>query len=146
MKRYVVRLTEEERCELKGLVGKGRSAAYKICHAHILLQADADGPGWLDEQIAAACAVHLNTVANVRRRCVEQGLAAALERKPRETPPRARRLDGEQEAHLIALSCSPAPEGRRRWTLHLLADKLVELRVVDEISHETVRQALKKTR
>ena len=144
-KKYIVRLTDEERTQLKELIAKGRAAAYRITHAHILLQADADGPAWPDERIAEALRVHVNTTHNVRQRFVEGGLETALNRKKRLMPPRQRILDGEGEARLIALSCSGPPAGRARWTLHLLADKMVELRIVDSISHETVRQALKKT-
>lgn len=144
-KRYIVRLSEEERRQLKDLVGKGRAAAYKICHANILLLADADGPAWGDERIAEALSCHVGTVANVRMRLLERGLEGALERKKQERPSRQRLLDGQKEARLIALACSEPPQGRARWTLHLLADKMVELKVLESISHETVRQALKKT-
>ena len=146
MVKYVVRLTEEERKSLKELTVKGRTQAYRIKHAHILLKTDADGPNWTDERIAEAISVHVNTVRNVRQRFVEEGLEAALGRKKPELPPRERILDGEKEARLIALGCSAPPKGRARWTLRLLADKLVELEIVDQISHETVRQGLKKTR
>jgi len=145
MKKYLVRLTDEERAALKGLVSKGKAAAHKIKHAHILLQVDAAGPAWTDEQTAKAWRCHTNTVRNVRRRLVEQGIEAALERKPREKPPRPRVLDGQAEAHLIALACGEAPEGHARWTLMLLADKLVELKVVESVSYRTVQRVLKKT-
>lgn len=144
-KKYIVRLTAQERRDLKDLVGKGRGAAYKMRHANILLLADAGGPGWSDERIAEATSVHLCTVANVRQRFVERGLEAALGRKKQIRPSRQRLLDGEKEAKLIAIACSEAPEGRAHWTLHLLADKLVELNIVQSISHETVRRTLKKT-
>ena len=144
-KRYVVRLTDEERSRLKDMVSKGRAAAYKIKHANILLLADADGPGWTDVRVSEALGRCPLTVANVRRRLVERGLEGALARKRQERPSRARILDGEGEARLIALACGEPPEGRSRWTLHLLADKLVELRLVEGISYETVRRALKKT-
>ena len=145
MKKYIVRLTDEERETLEDLVGKGKTAAYKIKHANILLQVDADGPGWTDEQSAQAFRCHANTVRNVRQRLVEQGMEAALERKKQEKPSRERILDGKAEAHLIALACGDAPEGRARWTLELLADKLVELRVVESVSYRTVQRTLKKT-
>ena len=145
-KRYIVRLTPGEREELACLVSKGKAAAYKIMRAHILLKADADGPGWFDRQIAEAFGCHARTVENVRRRLVLEGLPAALERKKRARPPRTPILDGAGEARLIALACSEPPEGRARWTLGLLADKLVELNVVDGISYQTVRRTLKKTR
>jgi transposase len=146
-KKYVVRLTSEERTTLQRLVSVGKAAARKILHARILLQADqgSDGPAWTDARIAEALTAHHRTVADVRQRLVEQGLEAALNRKKRECPPRPRKLDGEAEAHLIALRCGRPPEGRTRWTLHLLADKLVELKVVDSLSYETVRRTLKKT-
>jgi transposase len=143
-KKYVVRLTDEERESLQVLIGRGKTAAYKIKHANILLNADANGPDWIDRQIAEAFHVHKNTVSNVRQRFVEEGLESALQRKQPAEPPHKPILDGEKEAKLLALSCSAPPEGRCRWTLHLLADKLVELGVVETISHETVRQALKK--
>jgi transposase len=144
-KKYIVRLTAQERQDLKDLVGKGRGAAYKMRHANILLLADADGPGWSDERSAEATSVHACTVANVRQRFVERGLESALGRKRQIRPSRERLLDGEKEAKLIAIACSEVPEGRAHWTLHLLADKLVELNIVESISHETVRRTLKKT-
>jgi transposase len=144
-KRYVVRLTEPEREELRRLVGKGRAAAYKIRHAHILLLSDAEGPAWSDTRVAEAIGVHPFTVRNVRQRLVQRGLEGALARKRQDCPSRPRLLDGQKEARLIALACGEPPEGRRRWTLHLLADKMVALNVVESISHETVRKALKKT-
>ena len=144
-KRYVVRLSAEEREQLKNLVSKGKGAAYKIKHANIMLAADANGPSWTDPRIAEALSVHPKTVANVRERFVLQGLEAALGRNPQSSPSRERILDGAKEARLIALACSQAPPGRCRWTLRLLADKLVELEVADSISYETVRRTLKKT-
>ena len=143
-KKYIVRLTCDERRELEGLVRKGQTKAYRIKHAHILLKADADGPAWTDEEIGEAFCCHIRTVEGIRRRFVLRGLETALERKKRATPPRERILDGEKEARLIALSCSQPPEGRSRWTLELLADKMVELKILDEISYQTVRRALKK--
>lgn len=145
-KKYVVRLSEEEREELDSLTRKGKGAAYRIKHANILLKADADGPGWQDRQIAQAFSCHAATVARVRQRFVEEGLQRALGRRKQRSPSRAWLLDGEQEARLIALSCSQAPDGRARWTLRLLAGRLVELQIVDSICHETVRRTLKKTR
>lgn len=144
-KRYIVRLTSEERTELQAIVSKGRKTVTKFKHAQILLQADVDGPAWTDQEIAAAVFCHPNTVANIRQRCVEQGLEAALERKKQAHPSRTPSLDGAGEARLIALGCSSPPEGRSGWTLRLLADKLVELEIVESISHETVRTVLKKT-
>lgn len=145
-KRYVVRLSDGERRELEELLSRGKAAAQKIKHANILLKADADGEGWTDEDIAGTFLVHPNTVRGIRQRFVEEGLGSALNRKRRALPPRERILDGQKEARLIALSCSKPPEGRARWTLRLLADEMVELEIVDSISHETVRQGLKKTR
>lgn len=144
--KYVVRLTREERSELEDLVRKGKTQAYRIKHANILLAVDADGPRWTDEQAAQAFHCHTNTVSSVRQRFVEGGLEAALERKRQEKPSRTPILDGEGLARLIAISCSKPPEGRARWTLKMLADKLVELEVVDSISDQTVRRTLKKTR
>jgi transposase len=145
-KKYIVRLTEEERKRLTDLVTTGKAAAYKIRHANMLLKADADGPAWKDETIAEAFSAHVNTVAGVRQRFVEQGLEAALNRKKRERPPREIKVTGEVEAKIIALRCSEPPEGYDRWTLRLLADKAVEMQIVDSISHEAVRQVVKKKR
>ena len=144
-KTYIVRLTDVEREELKRLIDAGKAAAYRIKHANILLKVDADGPNWTDEQAADAFNCNAKTVRNVRQRFVENGFSSALERKKQQNPSRERVLDGKAEARLIALRCGDPPEGFARWTLHLLADKLVELEVVDSISHETVRQTLKKT-
>jgi transposase len=147
MEKYAVELTSEERKELSELVSKGKASARKITHARVLLQSDssADGPSWTDEQISEAFGVHTNTIHGVRRHFVEHGLGAALDRKEQDRPSRQRLVDGDLEAHLIALRCGDPPEGAKRWTLRLLADKLVELEIVPSISHETVRQALKKT-
>jgi len=144
-KRYVVRLTGAERAKLLGLVRTGKVAAHKRVHSRVLLKADEGkhGPGWTDDEIAEALEIHRNTVHNIRKRFVEQGLEAAVNRK--KLPPRLRKLDGAQEARLLAVACGPPPEGRARWSLRLLADRLVELDVVDTISYETVRQTLKKT-
>lgn len=144
-KTYIVRLTDGERQELLQLTRRGKAAAYKLKHAHILLQVDANGPNQSDEYVAKALHCHGNTVRNVRQRFVEQGLAAALVRKKQTQPSRQRLLDGAKEAHLIALRCGPPPQGQAKWTLKLLADKLVELHVVETISYETVRQTIKKT-
>jgi transposase len=144
-KKYIVRLSDEERRQLTELTSKGKAAASKIRHAHILLKADADGPAWTDTKIAESFAVSVNTVLGIRQRLVEQGLEAALNRKPQARPSRTPRLDGEGEARLMALRCSAPPAGRARWTLRLLAAQAVALDIVETISHETVRQALKKT-
>lgn len=146
-KRYVVTLTAEERSFLQGLVSKGRAAAHKQTHARILLKADegAQGEGWTDGEIAEALGVAVSTIERIRQRFVEEGLDAALGRKKQENR-RVRKIDGDAEAHLVALVCGKPPNGRARWTLRLLADKLVELELVDSVAHETVRQTLKKTR
>jgi transposase len=144
LKRYIVRLSKQEQEYLQDLVSTGKSVAYKIKHANILLNIDSNGPGWTDEEAAMALSCHSNTVANLRQRLVEQGLEAALERKANQRPSRQRVCDGESEAKLIALRCGEPPAGQARWTLRLLADKAVELEIVPAISHETVRQVLKK--
>lgn len=144
-KKYVVRLAEQERRDLESLIKKGTAKAYRVKHANILLKTDAEGPAWTDEKIADAFGCHKNTVVQVRRRFVEEGLERALGRKKQKRPSRAKLLDGEQEAQLIALSCGPPPEGRSGWTLRLLSRRLVEMEVVETISYETVRRVLKKT-
>jgi transposase len=147
MKRYKVTLTAEERQHLHDLIAAGKADARKLTHARILLKADAaeGGPAWQDRRIAEALEVSTDTVERTRQRFVELGLDAALDRKQRERPPREIKLDGRAEARLIALACSAPPPGRAVWTMQMLADKLVELEVVDSISDETVRLALKKT-
>lgn len=142
--KYVVRLTEDERQSLQGLVSGKRIAADRALRARILLKADLDGDAWSDTEIADAFEVGLSTIHRLRQRLVEDGLEAALSRRPMSSK-RPTKLDGAQEARLIAIACGPAPEGRARWTLRLLADKLVELEVVDSIGTEAVRQTLKKT-
>ena len=144
--KFIVRMTAEERSSVEGLVSKGKSAAATLTHARILLKADRSDPeaGWLDERIAEALDVSLSTIYRVRQAFVEQGLGAALQRK-RPTGRFYRKLDGAAEAQLIALACSAPPAGRTRWTLQLLADKLVALEVVDSISDDTVQRTLKKT-
>lgn len=144
-KKYIVRLTEEERSTLTELVNKGQAAAYKIKHANVLLKVDADGPGWTDGQAAEAFSCSPRTVCSIRQGLVEQGLEAALERKKRERPPREPILDGAKEARLIQIACSEPPSGCARWTLRLLAEQLVALEVVESISAPTVMRALKKT-
>ena len=145
-KRYIVRLSKEERQSLKALVRKGKVAASRRTHAQVLLWADEGrhGPGLIDREVAHTVGVSEKTVVRLRQQCVEEGLESALERKRhvRNKPPV---LDGAGEARLVALMCSEPPEGRSRWTLHLLADRLIELGVVEAISHESVRQRLKKT-
>jgi transposase len=147
MKKYKVTLTAEERQLLQGLITTGKAAAKKLTHARILLKADAagGGPAWDDQRIADATEVSTDTVARVRQRFVEHGLEAALTRKKQDHPSRERKLDGRAEARLIALACSAPPDGRKEWTMKLLADRLVELEVVDTVCDETVRRVLKKT-
>lgn len=144
---YRVVLSEDQRAELRGLVGSGVAPARMLTRARILLKADHGdgGPGWSDAAIVAALDVNGSTVLRVRRQFATEGLAPTLERK---RPDRRyeRALDGEQEARLIAVACSETPEGADHWSLRLLADELVRLEVVETISHETVRQTLKKTR
>ena len=146
MKKYIVTLTEEEREMLQALLSRGKAAARKLTHARILLKADAapGGPQWRDDTIAEALDIGGATVERVRRQFVEEGLEAALERRPSRRQYH-RKLDGDGEAHLIALACQEPPEGRSRWTLRLLADRMVALEYVDQISYQTVRRTLKKT-
>jgi transposase len=147
VKRYIVRLSDEEKKQLTALLGKKVLAAQKRKRAQVLLKADAgqDGPAWIDRRIAEALDVSVVTVENLRKSYVLEGLDATIERKKQCRPSRQPVLDGEKEAHLVALCCGTVPAGRGRWTLRLLADKLVELQIVESVSHETVRQALKKT-
>jgi transposase len=147
MKKYVVTLTDEEREMLQAMLSRGKTAARKLTRARILLKADVagDGPGWKDDQIAEALEVGRATIERVRKQFVEEGLEAALERRPSRREYRCK-LDGDGEAHLIALACQEPPEGRSRWTLQLLADRMVALEYVDELSYQTVRRTLKKTR
>jgi transposase len=145
-KRYIVVLSEEERARLRTMIGRGVAPASALTHARILLKANQGdaGPGWTDAAIAVALEVNPVTVARIRQQYVTTGLDAALQRKP---PARQyhRRLDGAQEARLVALTCSAPPQGHKRWTLRLLAERMVELQVVETVSYETVRQALKQT-
>lgn len=141
-KRYVVNLTKEEREGLRQIVGRERVSGLKRMRAQILLKAD---DGLTDEEIADDLDVALVTVERVRKRCCERGIEASLERKPQENPSRPRKLDGASEAQLVRLACSEAPAGRARWTLSLLADKLVELKIFDSVSKSTVQRGLKKT-
>lgn len=144
-KRYVVRLTLEEREQLSQRVNRGREAAYRRRHAQALLLVDEGehGPGLIDREAAEQVGYRRQTIEQIRERCVTEGLKAALERKKRSRD-RSRRLDGDGEARLVSLACSEAPPGRSRWTLQLLSDRLVELEVVEGISLECVRQVLKK--
>ncbi len=146
MTKYAVLLSAEERAALRTLVGRGAASARRLTHARILLKANQGeaGPGWTDAAIATALDVGRATVARVRQRYATEGLEAALAHKAPEREYQ-RTLDGAQEAHLIALACSAPPEGRARWSLRLLAERLVALEVVEAVSHETVRQVLKQT-
>ena len=146
-KRHIVTLTEDERTQLQALIHTGREPAFRRRRAQIFLQVDAGpwGPGRTDTDTAENLTVGRTTVERARRAFTRQGLAAALQPPALDHPRRERRLDGTGEAALIKLACSPPPEGRSGWTLHLLADRLVELQVVDSIGRETVRVALKKT-
>ncbi len=146
MKKYIVKLTEKEREELEQMLSTGKHAARTLAHARILLKADASeaGPCWKDEQIAEAIGVSLSTIARVREQFVEEGVEAAITRR-KGSGIRTLKIDGEREAHLVALTCSRAPEGHGRWTLRMLAEKMVELEYIDSISYETVRRTLKKT-
>lgn len=145
-KKYIVTLMDEERQRLQEMLSRGKAAARKLMHARIVLKADVSpgGPGWNDQAIAEAVEVGRATVERVRKEFVEEGLEVALERRrPRRVY--ARKLDGDGEAHLVALACQEPPEGRSHWTLQLLADRMVELKYVDTISYQTVRRTLKKT-
>lgn len=145
-KKYCVTLTDDERQQLKSLTKAGKTSAPKVKRAWILLQADAppEGPEWSDAQIQEAYGVGAVTIYRVRQQFVEEGFEAVLTRRPK-SQHRFRRLDGEQEAHLIALACSSPPKGRKRWTLRLLADRFVALGHSESVCPETIRQTLKKT-
>ena len=146
-KSHLVSLSAEEREELEKLITTGLTSAKRQTHGRILLKADngPEGPGWSDKQISEAVEVSVATVARVRKRFAQQGIHG-LAKRPLVRRPARLRLDGEQEAHLLALACSPPPEGHAHWTLRLLSDQMVTLEHVESISYETVRQALKKTR
>ncbi len=145
---FVVRLTQEERTQLEVLLKSRKTSGLKLTRARILLKADQQdrAPAWTDAEIAEALDVSMKTVFNIRRKWVEHGLTGALERKKQEGSSRRPKLDGKAEAKLVATCCGPAPKGRAKWTLRLLADKVVELGLASSISPETVRQTLKKTK
>lgn len=143
-KLYVVRLSEEERRACEAVVDKLSGSSQKVKRANILLKADADGPGWPDQQIADAFRCRRQTVENIRKKCVLEGFAQALEHKTQQNR-KAKSLDGEQEAHVIALRLGAPPQGYANWSLRLLSRRVVELAMVESISHETVRRTLKKT-
>lgn len=145
-KKYIVTLTPKERDDLLKMINSGKGAARRLAHARVLIKVDCSegGPGLSDNAAAAAVDVSAGTVARVRQRFVEEGLDSALNPRPAMREYRCK-LDGEREAHLIALACSKPPAGHARWNLRLLADKMIELEYIENVSHETVRQALKKT-
>lgn len=145
-KKYIVRLTDSERVALTELVKKLKGSSQKVRRAQILLKADADGPAWTDAKIAEAVGCRTQTVENIRERLVTSGFELALDGQPRAHPPRAKLLDGAQEAQVIAMRLGPPPNGFANWSLRLLAEQVVALEIVQSISHETVRQTLKKTR
>jgi len=145
--RYRVTLTREERRELEAMTHKGKTHARRFIHARALLLCDAGvgGPAWNVSDVAEALGVSSRSIEHLKKRFVEEGLEAALERKARDKPPRDIIFDGAFEARLVALACSDTPEGHRRWTVRLLADKAVELGIADSVSHMTVQRILKKT-
>ncbi len=144
--RYRVTLTKEERSELEAISSKGKRAARTVLYSRALLLLDAGpfGPKWVVAQVAEAIGTTPRSLEHLKKRSVEEGLHAAIERKIRETPPREIKFGGEFEAHILALACSPAPEGRERWTIRLLAEKMVELKMVSSVSPMTVCNTLKK--
>lgn len=144
-KKYIVRLSVEERDTLKEVVKKLNGTSQKVRRAQILLKADANGPNWTDKRIAEAFSCRIRTVETIRQRIVECGFEETLDGKKRATPPVEKLLDGKREAKIIALRLGPPPKGYANWSLRLLARKVVELEIVDAISHETVRRTLKKT-
>lgn len=144
-KKYIVRLSKEERYELQEVIKKLKGSSQKVRRAQILLKADIEGANWTDEQIAAAFDCRTKTVENIRRRLVEKGFEETLNGSPRLTPPVAKLLDGEQEARIIAMRLGAPPKGYANWSLRLLSRKVVELGIVDTVSHETIRRTLKKT-
>lgn len=143
-KKYIVRLSEEERCELRQVIKKLKGSSQKVRRAQILLKADIEESNWTDERIAEAFDCRTKTVENIRRRLVEKGFEATLNGVPRLRPPTPKLLDGEQEARLIALRLGAPPKGYANWSLRLLSRQVVELGIVDEVSYETVRRTLKK--
>jgi len=147
MKKYNVRLSKDERATIKKLMTSGRGPARMFTRARILLKADQsdEGPGWSDERISEALEVTVQTIERVRKQLVEEGFDAVLSRREYKQKVSRKKIDGDMEARLIALSCSDPPEGRARWTLRLLADTVVELGYVENISYEAIRQTLKKT-
>jgi hypothetical protein len=143
-KKYIVRLSEDERGQLREVIKKLKGSSQKVRRAQILLKADIEGANWTDERIAEAFGCRTKTVENIRRRLVEKGFEETLNGAPRLKPPIEKRLDGEQEARVIALRLGPPPKGYANWTLRLLSRKVVELGITDTVSHETIRRTLKK--
>ena len=144
-KKYIVRLSKRERDTLTDVCKRLKGSSQKVRRAQILLKSDIRGPNWTDTRIAEAYSCRVQTVENLRKRLVTEGFDIALNGKPRESPPRQKRLNGKQEAKVIAMRLSKPPKGFANWSLRLLADRVVELKLVDSISHETIRQTLKKT-
>ena len=144
-KKYIVRLSDEERDTLKEVVKKLKGTGQKVRRAQILLKADVNGPNWTDKRIAEAFSCRSRTVETIRQRLVERGFDETLDGKKRATPPTEKLLDGKQEAKIIAMRLGPPPKGYAHWSLRLLTRKIVALEIVDSISHETVRRTLKKT-
>lgn len=144
-KKYVVRLSDEERSVCQDIIKHLKGSSQRFRRAQILLQADADGPGWPDDKIAEAFHCRVQTIENLRKRLVTESFERALDGKKRQEPPTPCKLDGEAEAQLIAMRLGKPPAGYGHWTLQLLADELVALEIVESISHETVRKTLKKT-
>jgi hypothetical protein len=145
LKKYIVRLTDAERVSLRQVVAKLKGTSQKVRRAQVLLKADADGPGWTDAKIADAYGCRTKTVENIRERFVTRGFELTLDGEPRLKPPRARLLDGAQEAKVIALRLGAPPPGFSNWSLRLLAQRVVALEIVESISYETLRRTLKKT-
>jgi hypothetical protein len=145
LKKYVVRLTDDERATLADVIKRLKGSSMKVRRAQVLLKADVDGPAWTDARIAEAFGCRTKTVENIRERFVTSGFDATLHGRARAEPPRPKLLDGDQEAKVIALRLGPPPAGFANWSLRLLAERAVELAIVGSISHETVRQTLKKT-
>lgn len=147
MKKYSISLTQEQRQSLEKLISSGEASARKLTHARILLKADDGpyGPGWSEREIHEALEVSESTVRRVRHRFLDGGIDLALNRRPQPSRPQKRKLDGEQEAHVVALLCGSVPDGYEQWSLRVVSRRLVELEIVESVSHETVRQVLKKT-
>jgi len=143
-KKYIVRLSEDECCQLREVIKKLKGSSQKVRRAQILLKADIEGVNWTDERIAEALDCRTKTVENIRRRLVEKGFEDTLNGAPRHTPPTEKLLDGEQEARIIAMRLGPPPKGFANWSLRLLSRKVVELGIADTVSHETIRRTLKK--